>query len=191
MTGAEELTDPIVSIQDARGVDAVRGHLAWGELITPRLVAVRGSTDWAREPLRFEVLLAARPGERDPGTDSGAETAGEGEALPGLLPVERIKPLRIEVIPPADDGSPRGALVWLAQASAFPAPYSGSLATIDPAAREAPADLAAPIPDWDPAEVLGPIAALEEELLQALVRPWAGAGDDRSRMWWCFIFGGC
>lgn len=186
MTGEDEPTDPIVSIQDARGEDAVAGHLAWGELITPRLVAVRGSTGWASEPVRFEVLIASPHAAAGSGADPNADSP-----LSVPAQVERIKPLRIEIIPAADDGSARGALVWLAQSSKLPAPYSESLGTLDPSARETGEDLRTPVPAWDAAEILAPIAILEEELRQVLVRPWEGPADDRSRMWWCFIFGGC
>ncbi|MFJ5860270.1 hypothetical protein ACIQCM_02475 [Pseudarthrobacter sp. NPDC092439] len=170
--GPEEV---IVSIQDTRSEDAVAGHLAWGELLSPQLVAVRGSTGWTTDGLaRFEVLLAAP--EHIP-LDAAA--------------IERIKPRRIEVIPPAADGTERGALVWLAQLSGLPAPYPETLGPADaPGGTAEGLEVQGP-PEWDPGAVLGPVAAREEALRQGLVRPSAGSGDEEFRMWWCFIFGGC
>lgn len=182
MVGQEETTQPgpeevVVSIQDARHADAVTGHLAWGELLSPQLVAVRGSTGWTTDPLaRFEVLLAAP--EHIP-LDAAA--------------IERIKPRRIELIPPAADGTDRGALVWLSQLSGLPAPYPETLGPTDAPGGEAEGLEVQGPPDWDPRTVLGPVAAREEELRQGLVQPSAGSGsgDEEFRMWWCFIFGGC
>lgn len=179
MVGEEEATQPgpeevVVSIQDVRRADAVTGHLAWGALLSPQLVAVRGSTAWTTDPLaRFEVLLAAP--EHIP-LDAAA--------------IERIKPRRIELIPPAADGTERGALVWLAQLSGLPAPYPETLGPADAPGGEGGLDVQSP-PEWDPRTVLGPVAAREEELRQGLVQPSAGPGDEEFRMWWCFIFGGC
>ena len=179
MSGENKMTDAgpvglIVSIQDARREDAVNGHLAWGELLSPQLVAVRGSTAWARDPLaRFEVLLAA---PEDIPLDAGA--------------IERIKPRRIELIPPTVEGTERGALIWLAQFSAFPAPYAETLGPQDPAEEAGPDAMQVP-PAWDAAAVLGPVAAREQEVRQNLVQPSPDSGEGEFRMWWCFIFGGC
>lgn len=180
MLSQEETTQPgpdsvVVSIQDARQADAVAGHLAWGELLSPQLVAVRGSTGWTADSLaRFEVLLAAP--EHVP-LDAAA--------------IERIKPRRIELIPPAADGTDRGALVWLAQLSGLPAPYPETLGPADAPGGEADGPEIQGGPEWDPRTVLGPVAAREEELRGGLVQPSAGSGDEEFRMWWCFIFGGC
>lgn len=169
----DELMVPIVSIQDARREDAVSGHMAWGELISPQLVAVRGSTWWTEDPLaRFEVLLAAPE-----------------DALPERAGIERIKPQRIELIPPGADGAERGALVWLAQSSTFLAPYPESLGPLDPAGRESDGPPKLP-PERDTAAVLEPVAARELELRRGLVQ-LLPPGEENFRMWWCFIFGGC
>lgn len=71
---------PAVSIQTTTAADAVTGHLAWGSLIQPALVAVPGPLDWLLEDARplLEVLLA---------------DVGPGQA--GI--VERIRPSRVDV----------------------------------------------------------------------------------------------
>lgn len=66
MTGPQP-DGPAVSIQSATAPDAVTGHLAWGVLIQPALVAVPGPLDWLLADSRpvLEVLLAeVGPGQR-------------------------------------------------------------------------------------------------------------------------------
>jgi hypothetical protein len=171
----------VVSVQDSRKGDALAGHLAWGDLARPSLVAVR-DVDWAEDAdADFEVLLAS--------------------ALPdGSGYVERIRPERIDVVRRSPSSEEKGAIVWLAQPSRHPAPHpdpapgeARSLARSGPdraavlAAGPRPSDQAAA--DGSDA-LLARIVEWERDLRRGLVQHDA---DDvpHVQFWWCFLFGGC
>lgn len=89
----------VVSIQRFGLGDAIERHLSWAVQIDVDCVLVPGPLDWLRDPeVDFEVLLAS-------GTRSG----------PTL--VERIRPVRAQIV--AAQGAPDGAVaaIWLERAS--------------------------------------------------------------------------
>ena len=179
---AVEFNSPVVSIQNPDLGDAVAGHLAWGDLLTPQVVAV-GSVDWAygNHP-RFDVLLAS------PTDDGGGY-------------VERIRPRRIEIVTKRDGGKERGAVVWLAQESNHPPAHPGAPAgraeelfatRLTTGARRAALRRTADQAGMADVEaVLGPVARWELEHRADLVSEVDEPASPNARMWWCFLFGGC
>ena len=93
--------DPLVSIQDSRAGNAVRGHLGWGVLATSDRVLVPVALDWANRVSDLEVLLAS-VGPR------------------GVGLVERVKIAKIDVVGLKQPAGNHVAVVRLSHRSIHP-----------------------------------------------------------------------